>query len=316
MVPARDRRTGFSRRRQYGVFAGYVLAVAGAVVGAALLGLSALDPPAFAALRMAAAGVTAPVSAALASAVSAAATVPAAVGDYLDAGSQNARMRRELTEARRLLNRARAINYDNARLRALLRLRDREGAPVASARLVSSTPSSTRRFAVLNAGRWQGVRPGMPVRGPDGLVGRVVEAGPNAARVLLLTDPDSIVPVRRTRDGLPAIVVGRGDGTVDIRSANAGEARFRPGDLFVTSGAGGIYPPDLPVARTVAGGHDSVVAAPFARADTLDFALVYPPFFPVPAAPPATAPQAPSPVASPPPSPVGAPSPAFSPATR
>ena len=60
MAPARDRRTGFSRRRQYGVFMGYVFAVAGAVVGLVLLVASTFNPPAFSALRMSVAGVTTP----------------------------------------------------------------------------------------------------------------------------------------------------------------------------------------------------------------------------------------------------------------
>ena len=114
----------------------------------------------------------------------------------------------------------------------------------------------------------------MPVRGPDGLVGRVVETGPNAARVLLLTDGDSIVPVRRTRDGLPAIVAGRGDGMVDVRSVNATNVKFAAGDLFVSSGIGGIYEPGVPVARVLKAGQDSVEARTFADPDTIDFALV------------------------------------------
>ena len=62
MAPARDRRTGFSRRRQYGAFLAYVLAVAGAVVGAVLLVASTFNPPAFAALRMTLGSMTAPIS--------------------------------------------------------------------------------------------------------------------------------------------------------------------------------------------------------------------------------------------------------------
>ena len=76
MAPARDRRTGFSRRRQYGAFIGYVLAVAGAVVGAVLLVISTFDPPAFAALRMTLASVTSPVSSALTAGMRNIAAVP------------------------------------------------------------------------------------------------------------------------------------------------------------------------------------------------------------------------------------------------
>jgi rod shape-determining protein MreC len=282
MAPARDRRTGFSRRRQYGLFLGYVLAIAGAVVGAALLVLSTLDPAAFAALRMGAAGLTAPVSSALASVGSAIASVPDSIGEHVRVHDENARLRAELKRRDALVLRARTIAYDNRRLRALLSVRDRTGETVVVARLVSSTASSARRFAVLNAGRWNGVRPGMPVLGPGGLVGRVVEAGPNAARVLLLTDTDSIVPVRRVRDGLPAIATGRGDGDVDVRAVATTDVRFAAGDLFVTTGTGGLYPPNIPVAQVPRSGRDQVVARVFAHPDTLDFAVVTRPFLPVP----------------------------------
>ncbi|KQN15448.1 rod shape-determining protein MreC [Sphingomonas aurantiaca] len=282
MAPARDRRTGFSRRRQYGVFMGYVLAVAGAVVGLVLLVASTFNPPAFSALRMGVAGVTAPVSTGLATVGSGIAGIPEAIGQYFFVKQENVALRADRDRTRALLMRARTIAYDNRRLRSLLAIRDRAAEPVVTARLVSSSASSGRRYALLNAGRWNGVKPGMPVRGPDGLIGRVVETGPNAARVLLLSDGDSIVPVRRTRDGLPAIAAGRGDGMVDIRSVNATNVRFNAGDLFVTTGTGGIYGPGVPVARVAKAGSDSVMARTFADPDTLDFALVENVFMPVP----------------------------------
>ena len=282
MAPARDRRTGFSRRRQYGVFMGYVLAVAGAVVGLVLLVISTFNPPAFAAMRMGVAGVTTPLSTGLAGIGSGIAAIPDAIGQYFFVKQENVALRADRARTRALLMRARTIAYDNRRLRSLLAIRDRSPAPVVAARLVSSSASSGRRYALLNAGRWDGVLPGMPVRGPDGLIGRIVETGPNAARVLLLSDGDSIVPVRRTRDGLPAIAAGRGDGMIDIRSVNATNVRFKAGDLFVTTGTGGIYAPGVPVARVSVAGSDSVMARTFADPDTIDFALVERMFMPVP----------------------------------
>jgi len=285
MAPVRDRRTGFSRRRQYGVFLGYVLAVAGVVVGAALLVLSAFEPPLFAGLRMAAATITTPVSSVLAAGGRAVAGVPAAIGDHFAVHARNREMTAQLKAQAQVLTRARVIAYDNRRLRALLALRDRMQTPVVTARLVSSTATSGRRFALLNAGHFAGVRPGMPVLGPTGLVGRIVETGPNAARVLLVVDPESIVPVRRTRDGAPAIAAGRGDGSLDIRSVYTTNLRFRPGDLFVTSGTGGLYAPGVPVARVMRPGTDTVAARPFSTPDTLDFATVEQPFMPIPVEP-------------------------------
>lgn len=285
MAPVRDRRAGFSRRRQYGLFLGYVFAVAGAAIGAALLLVSRFDPPAFAALRMTAASLTAPVAAGLDAMVGAIAGVPGGIADHVAVHADNAALRAELKRQRALLLRASAIVYDERRLRALLRLRDRAAQPVVAARLVSSTAASGRRFALLDAGRWQGVESGMPVLGPEGVVGRVVETGPAVARVLLLTDAESLVPVRRTRDGTPAIAAGRGDGRMEIRSV-ATNVRFGPGDLFVTTGTGGLYPPGVPVAQVTAAGLDNAAAEPFARADGLDFALVERAFLPLPPAAP------------------------------
>ena len=81
-MPARDRRTGFSRRRQYGAFLGYVLAVAGAVVGAVLLVISTTRPGAFAPVRMTAASVTAPVSSGLGAVARWIGSIPTAIGTY------------------------------------------------------------------------------------------------------------------------------------------------------------------------------------------------------------------------------------------
>lgn len=280
MAAPKDRRTGFSRRRQYSAFAGYVLAVAGAIVGAALLLLSRFDPPAFAALRMAVASITAPVSGTLRAGVDGIASIPESIADHWRVHDENRALRAELVRQHALLTRARVIAYDNVRMRRLLGVRDRTADVVATARLVSSTASSGRRFALLNAGRWQGVTPGMPVLGPEGLVGRVVETGPAVARILLLTDPESLVPVRRTRDGVPAIAAGRGDGLIDIRSVST-NVRFTRGDLFVTTGTGGLYAPGSPVARATGTGEDSAPAVPIASPDSFDFAIVTRPFLPV-----------------------------------
>ncbi|WCM28913.1 rod shape-determining protein MreC [Sphingomonas sp. QA11] len=290
MAPSRNRRPGFSRRAQYSLFLSYVIAVAGSLVGAVLLALATLDPPAFAALRATVAEVTTPVSSGIAAIGRGIASIPASVSDYIGVRRQNEQLRKQLADNHALLMRARTLSYDNRRLKALLQLRERSPGPVVAARLVSSSASSTRRFAMLNAGAWQGVKPGQPVRGPEGLIGRILETGPNTARVLLLSDPESIVPVRRTRDGLPALAAGRGDGLLDIRSASLANVGFEPGDIFVTSGTGGIYSPNIPVARVLKRARDTALARTFAQPDTLDFALVQQAFLSV--APPA-APQKP-----------------------
>ncbi|WP_066653623.1 MULTISPECIES: rod shape-determining protein MreC [Sphingomonas] len=279
-MASRPRRPGFSRRAQYGQFAGYVVLVAGGLVAALLLAVSRLDPAAFSAFRSAAATVTTPISSGLGWATRTIASVPQSVADYFGVMQRNADLRRQIDDSRAQVQKARALDYENRRLKRLLGVRERVNNPVVTAHLVSSSASSTRRFAVLDAGRASGVAIGQPVRGPEGLIGRVVEVGINNARVQLITDPESIVPVRRIPDGLPAIAAGRGDGLIEIRAVNAGSAVFRRGDIFFTSGIGGIFSPNVPVARATRAARDVTQAQTFARADTFDFAIVERSFIP------------------------------------
>lgn len=288
MAPPRNRRPGFSRRAQYGLFLGYVIAVGGALIGAGLLLLSTFNPPAYAAVRGFAAEITTPISSFFAWVTSGISGAPEGVSNHFNVAEENARLRKQLADNETLVSRARTLNQENRRLRAMLKLRDATTDAVIAARLVNSSASSTRRYATLNAGSWQGVKRGQPVRDADGLIGQVLETSPNTARVLLIIDAESGVPVRRISDGLPAIIGGRGDGLLDVRSASVSNMLFKPGDTFVTSGTGGIFPPNIPVARVIRASRDSALAEPTANPDALDFALVQQIFLPPP--PPAPSP--------------------------
>lgn len=297
MAPPRNRRPGFSRRAQYGLFLGYVGLVGGMLIAVALLLLSVFNPPAFSAVRGFFAEITTPVASGFTWVRAGVAGVPEGISSYVNVRAENAHLKKQIADNELLVGRARTLNQENRHLRELLKLRDVSTDAVAVARLVASSMGSTRRYATLNAGGWQGVKQGQPVRQPDGLIGQVVETSPNTARVLLIVDPESIVPVRRTRDGLPAIAAGRGDGLLDIRSASVATMIFQPGDTFVTSGTGGIFSPNIPVARVIRTARDVAVAEPSANPDALDFALVQQTFLPEPAPTPTPSPGAKRPAA-------------------
>lgn len=274
MAPPGKRRPGFSRRAQYGVFIGYVIAVAGCLVAALLLAIAIIDPTGFQALRSAAADITAPISNAGRSVVGFFSGIGGTVGDYWRAGSQNAELREQLEAAQRELNSRRALEYENQRLLALLGLAQQTSDEVTTTRITSSSFQSPRRFATLAAGSGSGVTPGMPVRNADGLIGRVLETGRFASRVLLITDGASNVPVRLVRDGTPAMAVGRGDGSIELRTLEVGQNPFRRGDILVTSGAGGLFPPNIPVATVIGQEGERAIARPIADPARLDFAIV------------------------------------------
>ena len=286
MAPPRHRDRGFSRRLQYGLFFGYVAATVGIVVGLGLILVQRYDPVAFQGLRGLALDLTAPISGTGRGLARGADAVGGDVGSVFASAAAYRDQARDLAAARRELIQARVLEAENARLRRLLGLTGTGARPIVTARIVGDTAAGNRRFAILDAGSAAGVRAGQPVRGPDGLVGRIGEAGTASARVLLVTDAGSAVPVRVVRTGQPAIVAGRGDGGLDVRTSIAGALPFVRGDLLVTSGTGGVYPPDLPVAVVTSVSGEEALARAFANAATLDFAQVLPEAVAPPAPPP------------------------------
>jgi rod shape-determining protein MreC len=271
---------GWSRRAQYGLFFSFLAVIAGIVVGLILLTLSLVAPQQFERVRGAALDVTGPISGSLHEVTATIEGMFTGAGNYWDAASQNAQLKRENKAMLQRMVEAKAIFGENQQLKATLQLREHERTTVAVGRIVGSSFNSPRRFAILSAGTSDGVRVGMPVRSADGLVGRIIDAGSLASRVLLVSDRANIVPARLLRNGIPVIAQGRGDGTLDVRPLEVGRNPFKRGDIIISSGTGGLYPPLVPIGRVVKLDDDGAVAIPLADPSTTSFAVVEPPFEP------------------------------------
>jgi rod shape-determining protein MreC len=273
-------RPGWSRRAQYGLFFSLLAVIGGIIVGVILLIISLVSPKTFDGIRGVALDVTGPVASALHEVNATAAGLLSGAGDYWDAARQNGELKRENRAMLQRMVEAKAILRENLQLKAALELRQHTRDTVAAGRIVGSSFNSPRRFAILSAGSSDGIREGMPVRSAEGLVGRIIDVGALASRVLLVSDRTSIVPSRLLRNGMPVIAQGLGDGTVGVRPLEVGRNPFKPGDIIVSSGTGGLYPPLVPVARVIRLKGDEAVALPLADPSTISFAIVEPPFEP------------------------------------
>ncbi|MBO7410475.1 MAG: rod shape-determining protein MreC, partial [Ottowia sp.] len=169
---------------------------------------------------------------------------------------KGARVREE--EARRLLaqqsQRAAQADYlrlENESLRALLDLKPRLQAVAQAAQIIYDAPDPYSRRVVISKGSVQGVQPGAPVMDEGGVLGQVTRVYPMSSEVTLLTDKNQVAPIINARTGLRGVVYGsaqtRSD-VLELRYTSATED-VQEGDLLVTSGMDGIYPPGLPVAR-------------------------------------------------------------------
>ena len=277
-------RPGWSRRAQYGLFFSFLGVIAGIIIGLILLVVSLVSPKTFEGIRGAALDVTGPVASALHEVTATTEGLVTGAGNYWDAARQNGELKGENRAMLQRMVEAKAIFQENLQLKAVLQLRQHTRETVAVGRIVGSSFNSSRRFAILSAGAKDGIRVGMPVRSPNGLVGRIIDVGQLASRVLLVSDRASIVPARLLRVDLPVIAQGRGDGTVEVRPLEVGRNPFKPGDIIITSGTGGLYPPLVPVARVIRLKDDGAIALPLADPSTTSFAIVEPSFEPAAAA--------------------------------
>ncbi|MDA5193480.1 rod shape-determining protein MreC [Govanella unica] len=215
---------------------------------------------------------------------------------------------------------AERLTAENERLRGLLGLKTITAAPVASANVVGQSSSNFVRSVIIDAGKTEGIDHNNTVLDQTGLVGRIISVGKSTSRVLLLTDLNSRVPVKVLPSEVNAILAGDNSGTPSLIFIPGG-VTFNVGDWIVTTGHGGVFPPDVPIGRISAlpqGAPPRVaLTTDYSRLDTVRIYKYTPPPAPVAAevldsgpAAPAAQPKPATPAAAP----TTAPAPATQPA--
>jgi rod shape-determining protein MreC len=280
---ASGRRTSFARRDTNLALVGAL--VSGVVLAFAvlLLVLARVDPDQGTRVRGAVLDLLSPVIKVVSLPVKAVRTAAQTLSDHWQVVERNRALEAEIAAARARAAQADALAEEVARLDALLKLRRPERRLVASGMASAASGSPSARLATLSVGRRDGVRPRMPVLAPDGLAGRIQDAGLTASRVMLVSDANSRVPVKVERTGWPGIA--QGTGAVDLLfqydPASATD-RLRVGDRLVTSGDGGLFPPGIPVAVIIDTQANPPRARPFVRPSALGAMAVEAPWLPPP----------------------------------
>ncbi len=276
------RRTSYARREQNLALIGAV--VTGAVLATALLllVLSRVNPAYSNRLRTAAADIVAPFWATVRAPFDWLGGGVDTIGDYIATVPRNRVLTAELARARLDLQNRDAALAENIALKKLLHVIEPRSEVVAVARFAGASIGSYARTAMIAAGHANGVYTGQAVRADAGLVGRTVEAGEHAARILLLTDTNSRVPVIIVRTGQPALAVGAAGRLLEVRDRLGAEVPLKVGDRLVTSGAGGLFAPQIPVA-VVTDTAEPPHALPYADPATLSYVAIVRAYLPIPA---------------------------------
>ena len=164
-----------------------------------------------------------------------------------------------------------ALQAENIRLRELLDSSFEVGEKVLIAELMSVNLDPYKHQVVINKGELHDIYPGQPLVDAEGGMGQIVHAGPYSSTAMLITDTSHAIPIQVNRNGLRSIALG--SGTINRLELPyiPNSADIQPGDLLITSGLGGRFPPGYPVATVTAVQHDpgnafaAVVATPLAH---------------------------------------------------
>ncbi len=242
----RSRTTGISRYFPFQSWSGRTASGFFVVVSLLLFAWSNLAPGNVQAVRAGAADWLAPVVGAVSRPFQAVTSYAERVSGISDLQNENARLRQENERLREWYQTALQLQAENKSLQDLLHVAIEPQSRFVTARVIADSGNSFVRTLLVMAGRDNGVDKGQAVISGDGLVGRTVEVGDRAARVLLITDINSRVPVTIEGSDMRAMLAGRNDGPPVLMHLPKG-SKLIAGARVITSGAGGIFPYGLPV---------------------------------------------------------------------
>ncbi|WP_395771587.1 rod shape-determining protein MreC [Arenimonas sp.] len=164
-----------------------------------------------------------------------------------------------------------AVQSENAQLRKLLMGRQRLAPTARVVELLNINPDASQKRFVISEGARQNVRVGQVLIDANGLVGQVAEVHPSSAVVIGVTDADHAVPVLVARSGFRSVLFGQGsDNRLSLANLTPSDD-VKAGDILLTSGIGGGFPPGIPVGQVKAFRQDpsltfiSAQVQPFAR---------------------------------------------------
>jgi len=162
---------------------------------------------------------------------------------------ENSRLNDEALVLQARLQRMSILQAENQRLRQLLGSSQKVENDVVVAELLAVDHTPYRQLLEINKGSKDGIRNGLAVIDSQGIMGQVVTSKTNSASVILISDPEHAIPVQFVRSGIRAVAFGTGSiDQLQLRYLPA-TADIQLDDLLVSSGLGGRFPPDYPVAR-------------------------------------------------------------------
>ena len=217
--------------------------------------------------------IMAPVLEAVTQPVTAVTDVVAHVRSLTELYRENERLKAENAALMQWQQVARRLDNENSGLRTLMNYQPEGSIWFVTGRVIGTSGGAFSRNLLINRGALDSVAKGQAVAAGSGLVGRVTEVGDRAARVLMITDLNSRIPVQIDGNHDRAILAG--DNTDRPQLAYVGpHTKISLGDRIVTSGDGGVFPPGMPVGTVASIDGGNIRIEPFADLSRVEFLRV------------------------------------------
>jgi rod shape-determining protein MreC len=157
---------------------------------------------------------------------------------------ENEKLKRDLSEARRLLLEAEAVKRENEELKKMLKLPEKKGFSLIAAEIIAVNQEMSGKFYTINRGREDGLEINQPVITPDGIFGKIYSVGKRSAYVMPINHPQSAVSAEIAETGEKGILEGTAEGELKLKLIPR-DSKASIGMTVVTSGLGGIFPKNL-----------------------------------------------------------------------
>jgi rod shape-determining protein MreC len=217
--------------------------------------------------------IVAPVLEAVTQPVTAVSDVAAHLRSLAELYHENERLKTENAALMQWQQVARRLDNENSGLRTLMNYLPEGAVWFITGRVIGTSGGAFSRNLLINRGTLDSVAKGQAAATGSGLVGRVTEVGDRAARVLMITDLNSRIPVQIEGNHDRAILAG--DNTDRPQLAYVGpHTKINVGDRIVTSGDGGVFPPGMPVGTVVSTDGGNIRIEPFADLSRVEFLRV------------------------------------------
>lgn len=208
--------------------------------------VTAFHPASFNATRTSIMDVFSPVLAAVNRPIQASADYIRAVSGIAQLQTENHRLKQENIRLRDWYQTALLLKAENQSLQELLNMQLPPAHSYITARVIGDSGNAYVKTLLILAGKSNGVAKGQAVLSSEGLIGRIVETGNRASRLLLLTDMNSRIPVMIEKSNWRAIMAGNNEEQPRLLHLPA-DSKVKDGMKVVTSGHGGLFPPGIEV---------------------------------------------------------------------